>query len=141
MAETELPAVAKTVYLDCKKCGAERYFVVLAHTSSTSAKVKCEVCGSQKTYKLKAEKKTASGAPKKPRVARVSKADEHRNEYEKLLAESDAAPAKYNMKTSFANKQKLEHPKFGLGVIRLSLADKIEVVFPDEVRSLVHNRA
>lgn len=146
MAEQELPAVAKTVYLECKKCEAERYHVVLAHTSATAAKVKCEVCGSTKTYKLPSAKKAA--APKaakvakpgaKPRATRVSKADEHRNEYEKLLAAPGDAQ-KYNMKAAFKVNSKVDHPKFGVGIIRSALPDKIEVVFQDEVRNLVHNR-
>ena len=67
---TELPAVARNVNLPCKKCGVDRYFVVVAHTTPTSAKVKCEVCGASKTFKLtkpKAAKKPSTG------VKRVSK--------------------------------------------------------------------
>ena len=140
MAETQLPAVAKTVYTECKKCGAERYHVVLAHTSATSAKVNCEICGAQKTFKLaspKAAKALKPGA--KPRATRANKADEHRQEYEKLVGGNGEA-VKYNMKANFSQNQKLEHPKFGVGVIRASFPDKIEVVFQDEVRSLIHNR-
>lgn len=139
MAETELPAVAKSVFLQCKKCGEERYHTVLAHTSSTSAKVKCEVCGAQKTHKfISTAKKKTGGRVAKPRV---SKADEHRAEYEKMLAQVEGSAAqKYDMKLSFDINQKLNHPKFGVGVIRNSLPDKIEVVFADEVRNLVHNR-
>lgn len=144
MAETnltELPAVAKTIYLECKKCEAERYFKVLAHTSPTSAKVECEVCGSKKTYKLPTAKKTAAKktGTGKPRATRVSKVEEHKNEYEKLMnAAGDTQ--KYNMKLKFETNAKLDHPKFGMGVVRSSLSDKIEVVFQDEVRNLVHNR-
>jgi hypothetical protein len=36
--------------------------------------------------------------------------------------------------------QKLEHPKFGIGFVKAVLPEKIEVVFSDEIRSLVHNR-
>lgn len=141
MAETELPAVAKTIYLECKKCAAERYHVVLAHSTATSAKVQCEVCGAKKTYKLPSAKKATVKKPgAKPRATRVSKADEHRNEYEKLMS-SNTEAVKYNMKTKFAPNAKLEHPKFGMGVIRAVQPDKIEVVFQDEVRNLVHNRA
>ena len=63
MSETEnpneLPAVARNIHLDCKKCGVERYHVVVAHTTATSAKVKCEVCGARRTYKLAKHKKAA----------------------------------------------------------------------------------
>lgn len=144
MAELELPAVAKTIHLPCKKCEVDRYFIVVAHTSPTSAKVKCEVCGSSKTYKLPALKKatlTKSGAVKKPRATRVSKAGEHRAEYEKMIASKPSEePTKYNMKLNFPKDAKVDHSKFGLGVVKVVHAEKIEVVFQDEVRSLVHNR-
>lgn len=142
MSETTLPAVAKTIHLDCKKCGCERFFIVVAHTSATSAKVKCEVCGAQKTYKLPSEKKSTSGAAKKPRVSKSATAAKagHAEEYEKMMSAAGGDAANYNMKTGFAAQQKLQHPKFGLGVVRLATPEKIEVLFQDEVRMLVHNR-
>lgn len=147
MADQELPAVAKSIFVACKKCGEDRYHTVIAHTTSTSAKLKCEVCGASKTMKVggaAAKPKTAKvpGAAKAAREANVkaAKLTEHRAEYEKLIANSETSPVKYNMKGQFKTHDKVEHPKFGLGVIRLSLQDKIEVVFEDEVRSLVHNR-
>ncbi|MFN8945822.1 MAG: hypothetical protein ACK5WZ_14495, partial [Pseudobdellovibrionaceae bacterium] len=60
---TQLPSVAKSFFAFCKKCDADRYHVVLAHTSDKSAKLKCEVCKSIKSWSLpKAqEKKMAVG--------------------------------------------------------------------------------
>lgn len=136
-----LPAVAKTIHLDCKKCGVERFFIVVAHTSPTSAKVKCEVCGAQKTYKLPSAKKTASGAPKKPRVTKAAAAKASQNEeYDKLTAASSGDAQAYNMKNAFTLQQKLNHPKFGVGFVRAVMPEKIEVLFQDEIRLLVHNR-
>lgn len=143
-ALTELPAVAKRIPTDCKKCGPDKYHIVLAHTTPTSAKVQCEVCGSKKTLKLaKPVKKVPFGTPvKKPRATTAAaKKSAHEAEFNTLMethGESDVV--KYNMKTKFAVNTKLEHPKFGVGFIRMSLDEKIEVVFTDEVRSLVHNR-
>ncbi|MGE5084935.1 MAG: hypothetical protein ACM3MG_01440, partial [Bacillota bacterium] len=57
-----LPPVAKSFFAFCKKCDADRYHVVLAHTSATSAKIKCEICGSQKTYSLP-KTQTKTGKP------------------------------------------------------------------------------
>lgn len=144
MSEQVLPAVAKTIHLPCKKCAVDRFFIVVAHSSPTSAKVKCEVCGSQKTYKLPTEKKAkaASAAPKKSRASAASAAAKasHTQEYEKLVAEAGAEAKKYSMTHKFASKQKVEHPKFGVGVVRTVMPEKIEVLFADEVRMLVHNR-
>lgn len=145
MAELELPAVASRIYTECKKCEAERYHIVLAHTNSTSAKIECEVCHSKKTYKLpKAggtkEKKAPTGAAAKKRAASIeAKANAHKNEYNTLIAAAGEAAA-YNMKMKFTLNQKVKHPKFGVGVVRTLSPEKIEVVFEDEVRMLVHNR-
>lgn len=153
---SELPAVAKNVHTFCKKCNADRYHVVIAHKTAKSAKVKCEVCGGHKTYTLpKVPKPPAVKGPvsavglipdKKPRVSRKPLSEEarrshHLAEYEGLIqkAESNDAIA-YSTKGTFKLNQKLQHPKFGLGLIRVVFQDKIEVFFPDEVRNLVHNR-
>ncbi len=48
----DLPAVARSISLECSFCEAERFFKVLAHLSSTAAKLRCEVCGRSKTLRL-----------------------------------------------------------------------------------------
>jgi len=143
MAETVLPAVASRMYTACKKCDAERYHIVLAHTNSSSAKIECEVCHSKKTYKLPAARKpkkaTGAAAVKKTQAAE-SRKNAHNKEYEDLVAAAEGSAQGYNMKMKFNLNEKIQHPKFGVGVIKMALPDKIEVVFADEVRLLVHNR-
>jgi len=139
-----LPPVAKSFFTFCKKCNADRYHVVLAHTSSTSAKIKCEICGSQKTYSLpKASTRTGKpltgAAAAKREQTMTSRKSSHKNEYDMLMGKGDAA-VPYNMKQKFEKNQKLDHSKFGMGFIKEAMNDKIEVVFSDEVRSLIHNR-
>lgn len=140
-----LPAVAKSFYAFCKKCDADRYHVVLAHTTATSAKIKCEICGSQKTYSLpKAQTRTGKpltgAAAKKREQTMNARKSSHRNEYDMLMSNEGAATANYNMKGKFEKNTKLQHPKFGLGFIKEAASDKIEVVFEDAVRTLIHNR-
>ncbi len=145
MSMTTLPAVAKSIFVFCKKCDADRYHVVLAHTSATSAKIKCEICGSQKAYSLpKAQTRTGKpltgAAAKKREQTMNSRKSSHRNEYDMLMSNEKAETASYNMKVKFEKNTKLQHPKFGMGFIKEALNDKIEVVFEDEVRTLIHNR-
>lgn len=135
-----LPPVAKSFYTFCKKCDIDRYHRVLAHTSSTSAKIECEVCHSRKSYSL----------PKAGSEARRVKADAartavrkntHTGEYEvrnQNLMGVDGAP--FNIRVKFEENQKIVHPKFGVGFVQKVYSDKIDVIFPDEVKSLVHNR-
>lgn len=143
MAEQTLPAVASRFYTDCKKCGAERYHIVLAHTASTSAKLECEICHSKKTYKLSNGKprKVSGAAAQKKAQAVEAKKNAHGREYTELLEAAKGDAQKYNMKMKFTLNQKIEHPKFGLGIVKMAQPEKIEVVFADEIRMLVHNRA
>ncbi len=142
MSENALPQVSRSFYTDCKKCETERYHTVLTHTSATSAKMKCEVCGSTRTYKLP---KVGGGATVKkvsaPRgSARIAaKANEHKAEYDKRM-DGGNSPEVYSMKRQFKVSEKVNHPKFGLGVVTKVESDKMEVIFAEEMKILVHNR-
>lgn len=134
----ELPAVARNINLPCKKCGVDRFHVVVAHKTATSAKVKCEVCGAASTYKIAKPK-----AAKKPGVKRVtkSKAPDHEAIWAELNKEIGTDNLKpYNMKTKFELANAINHPKFGIGFVTNLTPDRIDVAFPDGGRALVHNR-
>lgn len=143
MTQQTLPPVAKSFFTLCKKCESNRYHTVLAHKTATSAKVKCEVCGSQSTFslpKVGGAKATTSksGATKTPRAPR---ANNHQAEYEMLLASVENNDTQsYSIKGKFSANARLQHPKFGIGVVKAVFQDKIDVVFQDEVRTLMHNR-
>jgi hypothetical protein len=139
-ALTVLPAVARNINMPCKKCGVDRFFVVVAHTSATSAKCKCEVCGATKTFKLgKADKpkKTASGVKKTPKT----RGPDHQavwNELKVQIGTDKILP--YSMKAKFNLANAINHPKFGIGFVTNATHDKIDVAFAEGGRALVHNR-
>ncbi len=150
MNQMSLPAVAKSFYTFCKKCDADRYHRVLTHTSSTSAKIECEVCKSKKSYSLP---KTGSSSTTAKRLAGKSSdpstskrsssvsARSHAGQYELFTqnkASVEATP--FSIKTKFNENQKINHPKFGVGFVVKSFSDKIEVIFSDEMRTLMHAR-
>lgn len=146
MSQLTLPPVAKSFYTLCKKCEADRYHRVLAHTSSTTAKIECEVCKSRKTYSLP---KTGSAAVKKVSLSssgqsgasKASSARSHTGQYEIYNTNKmgdEAIP--YSIKSTFLESQKLNHPKFGTGFVIKTYTDKVDVIFSDEVRTLMHNR-
>ncbi|MEZ0390695.1 MAG: hypothetical protein ACAH59_00670 [Pseudobdellovibrionaceae bacterium] len=144
MSETnQLPPVAKSFHTFCKKCAADRYHTVVAHTTATSAKLKCEICGASSTYKLPkvagAKRPLTGAAAKRKEQAATAKKNAHTEEYSQLMS-SDGDANSYTMKAKFAVNTKIKHPKFGMGFVRAVQPDKIEVVFEDEVRNLVHNR-
>lgn len=137
-----LPPVAKNVLYPCKKCEAERYHRVLAHTSDTSAKIECEICGSKKTFKLNTKKPSAS---KRAKASTTAKKRASKTLAPTLWVElnekfgSDNAQD-YNFRTSFEANTILNHTKFGIGYITKVEGQKMEVVFQDQVRQLVHGR-
>lgn len=139
MSELTLPPVAKSFYTFCKKCEADRYHVVLAHKTATSASIQCEICKSKKSYSLPKAGGTKSktggtgraGAPRRT----------HTGDYEvrvQNMQGTDATP--YSIKGKFSENQKLNHAKFGIGFVIKTYTDKVDVIFPDEVKTLMHNR-
>lgn len=148
MSELSLPPVAKSFYTHCKKCEGDRYHVVLAHTTSTKAKIECEVCKSRKTYSLP---KTGSDAPSARRLSGAAatgaakkasaSARSHTGQYEIFNTNKMAIEATpYSIKGSFKESQKLNHAKFGIGFVVKTYDEKIDVIFVDEIRTLMQNR-
>src|SRR5262249_991910 len=133
-----LPKVASNFLTHCKKCDQERFHKVLAHVTSATAKIECEVCHSKKTYKLNEGKSVA----KKPRKTKAETAAIAMNaRYQELLEKHGTEKAQpYRMNNVYQMDATIEHPKFGVGYVVASLPDKIEVVFQDSSRHLVQGR-
>lgn len=127
----ELPAVAKKMYLPCRKCEVPRYFTVLAHKSERAAKLECEVCKVKKSFTIKKPKVVKKKSTRRKRV----------NIYDKMMQEVGPDNARsYNMRETFEANQAIDHSKFGLGFITEATALKVKVVFSDGEKELVHNR-
>lgn len=135
-----LPPVAKSFYTFCKKCDIDRYHKVLAHTSDTTAKIECEVCHSKKSYSLPKAGSEARKA-KSDLVKTAARKTSHTGAYEaynQTHMAKEATP--FNVKNKYNENQKISHPKFGIGFVQKVYSEKIEVIFPDELKSLLHNR-
>lgn len=140
MSELTLPAVAKSFYTFCKKCDIDRYHRVLAHTSPTTAKIECEVCHSRKSYSLP-KPGTVAKRLAQAGVKAGARKTSHTGEYEIYNQKHMSVDAtKFNIKSKFKQDQKIDHPKFGIGFVQKVYVDKIDVIFAEEVKSLVHNR-
>ncbi len=142
--EVTLPPVAKSFFTLCKKCNADRYHRVLAHKTATSAKIECEICHSKGTYTLpKAQSKktsTKTGAAKTSTRVGTAKRS-HTGDYEVRVQSAQKHEGKvYSMKAKFAENDKINHPKFGIGFVIKSYDEKVDVIFSDEVRTLMHAR-
>lgn len=138
MADQALPPVAKSFFTFCKKCNVDRYHKVLTHTTSSSAKIECEVCHSKKSYSI-----PKAGATRKVTVKKEggSKRNSHADEYNQLMMNrGDEKGIPFNIRTKFEMDQKIDHPKFGAGFVKNVLIDRIDVMFQDELKTLMHNK-
>jgi len=120
---------------------------MLAHTivavvGDTPKKVECNTCGALHAYKAhepgkapkKASSRSSSRTAKKPALKP--------SDYEKMVEGRDITHARrYSPRTQFEVSEIFQHPKFGMGiVVSLKDATKIEVLFPEGPKVLVHNR-
>jgi hypothetical protein len=141
---TALPPVAKSFHTFCKKCNVDRYHIVLTHTSATAAKIECEVCHSKKTFTLpKAGTSMAKKATVKKGTRKVGvRKNSHADEYGNLMTDrGDEKGVPFNIKTKFTMNQKIDHAKFGPGFVKAVQPDRVDVMFADEVKTLMHNKA
>ena len=139
--DAALPQVAKSLFTFCKKCNADRYHRVLAHTSTSKAKIECEICKSKKTYT--APKAGATPVRKKaPGVKGVGgRRTSHADQYNTLmLNRGTETGVPFNIRTKFEVNQKIDHPKFGPGFVQSVLIDRMDVMFSDELKTLMHNK-
>lgn len=140
MSEISLPPVAKSFFTFCKKCDVDRYHKVLTHTTSTSAKIECEVCHSKKAYSLP-KAGTARKAPAAKGVRKTVRKSSHADEYNQLMMNRGSeAGLPFSIRTKYQIDQKIDHPKFGPGFVKAVLIDRMDVMFQDELKTLMHNK-
>ena len=112
----------------CGKCKENRTHVIIAlkEDSGDIARVQCGFCNSNHIYRP-AKVKTVSTRTS----SRGSKKDS-------ALSESSGPPRPYSMQEKFAIGYRLEHPKFGAGIVMDVRSGKIDVKFGREMKTLVH---
>lgn len=151
-------AVGKDVEAACRKCG-EVWHVIVAVEGGKITKVQCKECMAYHRYrapegeervdteakpkKAVAARKTA--APRKPGAASTSAKSSSKKAaaHDEPLVEPDLSrPIRlYKMTDSYEPGDRVEHPKFGQGVVELlSGPGKMTVFFEDGRRTLAHHR-
>lgn len=123
----------------CTKCKMELEHTIVAMVGNLPKRVKCNTCNSEHNYRSKPARKSntgASGQKKKP-LGKSYK------DYLTLLTETDRSNSReYNIKNTFKENDVIEHPKFGTGLVQSIIkSNKIEVIFKDGPRLLIHNMA
>ncbi len=131
-----LPPVATSTYHFCKKCDTDRYHRVQAHSSPSSAKLECEVCKRKSTLKIAKKKPVRS-----TRLREKKESDAQNALWTRLKTEVNVeSVSPYSMKGSFVLQAAINHPKFGIGFVTSVQDKKIEVIFEESSRLLIHNK-
>ncbi len=84
-----------------------------------------------------AKKATTKTGVVKPRARKNSHADEYQA---LMLNRGTEKGTPFSIKTKFKNDEKIEHGKFGPGFVRAVQPDRVDVMFSDEVKTLMHNK-
>jgi hypothetical protein len=126
------PKIGERIDSYCGRCK-----MMLAHTieSIEKGKVKkchCNTCGAQHAFRAKAPKRSGAAGSAIPESS----------DYERLIKGRDAASAKkYAISDRFQLADLIKHTNFGLGlVIQCKESNKIDVLFEDGAKTLVHGR-
>jgi ribosomal protein L37E len=134
------PQVGGEIDVPCRRCGEVTTHTILALVGGEPARVMCQRCKSQHAFHREA------GAQKKPARPRAEKTSLTGRPAGGTFAEvsrgkdlSRAIP--YDPHRTFAAGEVVRHPVFGVGVVSaLREGGKMLVVFPDQIRMLIHGR-
>jgi hypothetical protein len=129
----------------CTKCKMILGHTVLAIWAGQIKRVRCNTCKGEHAYH-RGEPGTASPKVSRPRAPAAAKpkapAAEGVSSYDELMGGKDRSSARpFSLQEKFAVGDLVKHPTFGLGVVAAARGiDKIDVAFPDSVRTLQHNK-
>ena len=151
-------AAGQDILAICGKCKMVLNHVIHAVVGETPVRVECKTCHAIHKYRpdpearKKAPSRTPSAQPR-PRSSSMSpssstsnprpaKVEALRAEYEALSAGRDPAEAiPFNVRVVFEQGGLVNHPQFGMGVVtKVHVDRKIDVLFADGARTLVHAR-
>jgi hypothetical protein len=113
----------------CGKCKLVLVHTIEAMIGDKPARVHCNTCNAQHSYKPKAPTISTDA---KPRASR----------YDKLLKENKTVARKYSGTERYAAGDVMQHALFGVGVTTaVKDGGKVEVLFDSGPKLLVHDRA
>ncbi len=125
----------------CTKCRLDLLHRVVAAVAGVPKRVECKTCHSQHNYRAPKAGALPKAGAKKASTSR-SRPSSATNDWQQQVAGKERSKfAPYSINTRFAAQQLINHKKFGDGVV-LSLVEdqKINVLFKDGPRILIHNR-
>jgi len=132
------PRVGQELGAHCGKCKDERTHIVHAMDGEIVRRVTCSMCGSTHNYKVKpvaAPDGATAAAPAK------RKTGTRRTKEAAAFSIDPKRPVKsYDMNNIYSAGDVINHLKFGLGAVEVTLPpNKIEVRFQEGKKMLLHN--
>ncbi|MAF76554.1 MAG: hypothetical protein CME63_13560 [Halobacteriovoraceae bacterium] len=137
-------SVGKEVLSYCNKCKLTlAHIIVTMKSETTIGKVQCKTCQGTHAYKdpsaVKASKtkrgKNVGSKTKKTTQNSIS------DIWLEKVASATSKSQKYSIKTKFELNDIIDHPKFGPGIVdKLIDADKVQVIFRHDIKTLIHNK-
>ena len=137
--------VGKEILSNCSKCKLIlAHIIVTMKSADTPDKVMCKTCKSTQSYKdpgAKKKKTSIDRVVKSAKAARGVKTESVAELWNKALTKATQASKEYSIKGSFQTGDLINHPTFGQGVVEKLIDDnKIEVLFQDDFRTLMHKK-
>jgi hypothetical protein len=138
--------VGKETLSHCSKCKLILAHIIVTMKSLTEPdKVQCKTCKSTQSFKdpgAKKKKTSVDRVIKSARSASGKKTTETVAElWTKALSKASNEGKEYTIRGSFQMGDVILHPTFGQGVVeKLIDNNKIEVIFQDDYRTLMHKK-
>lgn len=136
-------SVGKEALSYCTKCRMDLAHTIVAMKGDQIAKVECKTCHT--IHQFRAPKGITEPAPKAKRKAKGAEGGSSKatveDTWNQLMSDHKAKPEKgYNVKSTFLVGDKIAHKTFGQGFVsRVIYPNKIEVIFRNDVRVLIHH--
>ncbi len=122
-------------------CTCPRCKVILSHTvlffgeDGRIGAVQCRTCGLQHSYRSHGHE----GLRRPPPSPKMLRELVEGGSFEERMSRLDQGLVRpYDMGESFRTRDAIEHRRFGIGFVLRVLEGKMEVLFKDGVRTLVH---
>jgi len=136
--------VGKEILSYCNKCKLTlAHIIVTMKTLNEADKVMCKTCKGTHAFKDPSTKTSKRVTALKPTGARKTQktSEPVADIWSREMYQSKATPSPYSIKAKYQKGDVITHPTFGDGIVEKNIdSNKIEVLFKDDFRILVHNK-
>lgn len=131
-------SVGQDVKSYCGKCKMSLYHTIMVMEGNTPKKVQCNTCKASHAFRDApgAKKRSSSGTTRKRTVSKpVSEL------WKEAIESSTKRSRAYSIREVFEVGDIVDHVKFGTGIVQALMdGDKIEVMFQNDIKTLVHSK-